>query len=291
MADDQTGGVGAPKKSVDLAKFRELEAQGKEAQAAAQQALDSLSHSYGSVQAALEARLEPFADIRKRMSAVTDIAGAASALGGVALKIADQQRALEALHPQGDNMGAFLDRSVEDVLGIRDIAAPPALDLPKLPPLPPHPALETNKRLERIERRFEQMQDIAQNSAQITNGLHASAAEIQASVKTFLSEFKTAAKDSDASTRRATYLAVLALIVAVATPIYQAWMEKPNSDPVLQASVEQLRAELTALREQQAEASDRLTETLNAADQDTVTVLRDIRDVLSVPSSANPTEP
>lgn len=70
---------------------------------------------------------------------------------------------------------------------------------------------ETNERLANIERGFEDLQEIAAESAKIQNLLNASAAE-------FLVKFEKASMDNQRSARVAIILATLAVIATIISP-------------------------------------------------------------------------
>lgn len=73
------------------------------------------------------------------------------------------------------------------------------------------PLEETNERLANIEKGFEDLQEIATESAKIQNLLNASAAE-------FLVKFEKASMDNQRSARVAIILATLAVIATIISP-------------------------------------------------------------------------
>ena len=77
---------------------------------------------------------------------------------------------------------------------------------------------ETNKRLENIEQGFEDLQNIASESAKIANMLNASAAE-------FLIKFEKASMDNQRSARIAIILATLAVISTLLSPFLPSIIE------------------------------------------------------------------
>ena len=121
---------------------------------------DAKRHS--AIHEQMEKAVEPYRGLQDRMKSLGLSAGKDSAIGRVAKQIADQQRAIEAMRPQ---IPEHLEKSEPRLPNIEPIK------------LPPNPVFETNERLERIEERFEQMQGIATDAAQIANGLQGAAAE------------------------------------------------------------------------------------------------------------------
>ncbi len=155
---------------------------------------------YSAIQEQMERALGPYHDLKERMKHLGLSAGEDSAIGRVAQKIADQQRAIDAMRPD-----------VADALASPEPPRMPRIDQIKFPP---NPILETNERLQRIEERFEQMQNIATDAAQIANGLQGAAAE-------FLQKFEKAAQDNDRTAGRAIWIGVVAVIIAIAMPAVQ----------------------------------------------------------------------
>ena len=219
---------------------------------------------YSAIQEQMEKALEPYRGLQDRMKNLGLSAGEDSAIGRVAKQIADQQRAIEAMRPHIPE----------------DLAKPEPPRLPNIEQikLPPNPIFETNERLERIEERFEQMQGIATDAAQIANGLQGAAAE-------FLQKFEKAAADNDRTAGRAIWIGVVAVIIAIAMPAvqigYSEFRRTPDNGPEIQSALEDVQAEVAGLRDAQAEASAQLGEVINSSDDETATILREIRDLLS----------
>lgn len=214
-------------------------------------------------QEAIKRSLGPLHDLQDRMKSVGIAAGPDSTLGRLAEQIGAQQSAIEAMRVQ--------DRDT--------------FRMPELPHIPPNPIHETNKRLERIEKRFEQMQGVANSAAEIATGLQGAAAE-------FLQKFEKAAASNDRSASRAIRIGAIAVIIAVAMPaapiIYSEYRREPSNGAEIQAALEEVRAELSTMREAQAEASDRLNEALTTFDSETTAVLRDIRELLAQGAGSSP---
>jgi hypothetical protein len=219
---------------------------------------------YSAIREQMEKGLEPYRGLQDRMKNLRLSAGKDSAVGRVAKQIADQQRALKAIRPN-----------------IRDDIAkpePPRLSNIEQIKVPPNPIVETNERLERIEERFEQMQDIATDAAQIANGLQGAAAE-------FLQKFEEAAKENDRTAGRAILIGAVAVIIAIAMPAvqigYSEFRRTPDYGPKIQSVLEDVQAEAAGLRDAQAEASAQLGEIIDSSNYETATILREIRDLLS----------
>ncbi|MBY6118535.1 hypothetical protein KUV64_05285 [Mameliella alba] len=220
----------------------------------------------------IEKALAPYHGLQDRMKKLGLSAGEDSNIGRVAKQIAGQQSAIEAIRSH-----------IHD-----DLAKPEPPRLPNIDQikLPPNPILETNERLERIEERFEQMQDIATDAAQIANGLQGAAAE-------FLQKFEKAAADNDRTAGRAIWIGVVAVIIAIAMPtfqiVYSELRRAPDNGSEIQPALEDVQAEVAGLRDLQAEVSARLAEVINSSDDETATILREIRDLLS--QRFSPVEP
>lgn len=218
--------------------------------------ITSQTKSFASAQETIKKSIEPFRDLQDRMNKLGLAAGADSPFKRLADQIGAQQSAVEALRV-------------------------PKLDTPrnpKIPSLPPNPTLETNKRLEQIEKRFEQMQSVATNAAEIATGLQGAAAE-------FLQKFEKAATENDHAARLAIRIGVFAVFIAVAMPaaqiIYSEYRREPSNEAEIQAALEAVQVELSAMRGAHAIASKRLNAALATSDSETVTILREIYDVLA----------
>lgn len=223
---------------------------------------------YSAIQEQMERALGPYRDLQERMKHLGVSAGEDSAIGRVAKQISDQQRAIDAMRPD-----------VSATLGSPEPPRMPRIDQIKFPP---NPLFETNERLQRIEERFEQMQDIATDAAQIANGLQGAAAE-------FLQKFEKAAQDNDRTAGRAIWIGVVAVVIAIAMPAvqigYSEFRRVPDNGPEIQVALEGMQAELTSLREAQAEALGQLGSAINSSNSETAAILREIRDLLSEPAA------
>lgn len=263
MSDDSQGDGEKPpkKKGVDLAALGEqLKAQGYDGGERG----EALKKAMEDMERQMEKALEPYRGLQDRMKNLGLSAGEDSAIGRVAKQIADQQRAIEAMRPH----------IPEDLTK----PAPPRLPYIEQIKLPPNPIFETNERLERIEERFEQMQGIATDAAQIANGLQGAAAE-------FLQKFEKAAADNDRTAGRAIRIGVIAVIIAIAMPAvqigYSEFRRTPDNGPEIQSALEDVRAEVAGLRNAQDQASAQLGEIIVSSNDETAKVFREIRDLLS----------
>ncbi|MCD9147790.1 hypothetical protein [Pseudophaeobacter flagellatus] len=216
------------------------------------------------IQEQMEKALAPYRGLQDRMKNLGLSAGEDSAIGRVAKQIADQQRTIEAMRPH-----------IPEDIAKPEPARQPNIDQFKIPR---NPIFETNERLERIEKRFEQMQGIATDAAQIANGLQGAAAE-------FLQKFEKAAADNDRTAGRAILIGVFAVIIAIAMPavqiVYSEYRRTPDNGPEVQSALEDVQAGVAGLRDAQAETSVQLGGIINASNDETVTILREIRDLLS----------
>lgn len=216
---------------------------------------------------AIEEAMHPFSGINDRMKHLTKLAGGQSTIGMVAQQIAEQQRAIDAL------------RIPDSIVNLHTLE-PDHIHVPavRMPELPPNPILETNRRLERIERRFEEMQDVAADAATIANGLQAHAAE-------FLVKFEKAATENGHSAGRAIRLGAIAILIAVAMPlaqiIYTEFWRVPSDAADMQNVIADMHREIGALQQTQADAAKRLEAALERSDQQTADALREIGRLLA----------
>lgn len=211
---------------------------------------------FTAAQKAMEETLGPFRDLQNRMKSLGLSVGEGSKLKHLADQIGGQQSAIESMRVAKREMPR----------------------IPELPPIPQNPIHETNRRLERIEERFEQMQGIAVNAAEIATGLQGAAAE-------FLQKFEKAATDNDRAAGRAIWIGVVAVVIAVAMPaaqiIYSEYRREANNGAEIQASLESVQDELATMRAAQAEASNRLTDVLATSGIETAAILREIHGLLA----------
>ena len=277
------------------------------------------SSDAGTVATDIEKRIAPFLDVQERMKSLAAFTGGGAALSRMAKQIAEQDRAIaafrkgiteqgraaaalrEQIAEQGRVASAFrkgmsnqIKTLSEPKLGIGNSQVPDIYaDTHRVRvDIPPHPAHETNQRLERIEERFEHMQEIAAKAAAIATGLQAYAAE-------FLSKFEIAAAANSRSAKGAIRLSVLAVIIALAMPsiqiAYTEFWRVPDESTAMQAVIADMKTEIIALRDAKALTFEQLAAALIESDRETASVLRSIgamrsRTSVEVPEPTAPSE-
>lgn len=184
----------------------------------------------------------------------------------IAAGIAEQQSTLDQMHH---------DR-LEIAPALRDIH------------IPENPLIETNKRLERIEHRFDQISHVAETSAQTATELQLAAAE-------FLKEFKEAASKNDEAAADAIGLGKKAMWAAVLIPILvfgaqiaaNAYMPSREAE-ALQQTVIGLQTEIDALQAADAAQTQRLIDAISASDEATAATILDGLREFQVPAADAP---
>lgn len=206
----------------------------------------------------------------KGVEGLTDqmqLAGLDGGLSKVAQKIADQQSAIASLRPLIPEMPR---------LSVREPMEFPVLRAHELD-IPPNPIHETNERLASIEQRFNRMEKIALDGAEIATGLQASAA-------TFLAKFEKASSDNDRTSARVVWLAFVAIVIAIAMPVAQVFYTElwraPADSASTQIAIADMKGEIKALQDTQKMASDELAKVLSFGNADMASALRDIRNLL-----------
>lgn len=230
--------------------------------------------------------------------ALTDRIGRLTKIGGLdsmtklSRQLAEQQKTLDAFaRPKYleafDGMAAATPKTREYT----------TRELPSIPQLhiPPNPIHETNRRLATIEERFDKMQEIAAQGAQIATSLQVSAAE-------FLAKFDDVASKNDKTAGRAVKIAIAAAIMAAVVPIGQTLYSeiwKARSDAVeMQKIVSELKAELGTLRDAQKQTAERFGEVIGVSNSDIASTLREVRDAIArtpptpaIPATSSPNSP
>jgi hypothetical protein len=198
--------------------------------------------------------------IEVRMKELLKVTGENSPLGRIAQDIAEQQRSIDDWNSKTAGIPNY---------------APPPIHMPK----PRNPMAETNTRLERIERQFEHILDVANRGEQNSVKLQATGAE-------FLQLFVKAANDTNQSGSKAIRVGWLALGIAVLTALAQiaAPVFMPDYEAAeLQQELVDLREEVAGLRSEQATMSERMIEALSAGDQATAAAVGDaVEEALAV---------
>lgn len=146
-----------------------------------------------------------------------------------------------------------------------------------IPEIPINPVVETNAKLDRIEQRFEEMQKIAANGAEIATGLQAYAAD-------FLQKFETAAEANNRAARLAIRVGGLAIAATVTVALvqigYSEWWRVPRDTAAAQQAIVEMRAEIEALRSVQADAAVRIEQAAREIDASTAEALWELIAVL-----------
>ncbi|MEE4210374.1 MAG: hypothetical protein V2I43_14060 [Parvularcula sp.] len=184
----------------------------------------------------------------------------------IAAGIAEQQSMLDQIHRDRIDVASIL----------------PDIHIPK------NPLVETNKRLERIEHRFDQISHVAETSAQTATELQLAAAE-------FLKDFKEAASKNDEAAADAIRLGKKAMWAAVLIPILvfgaqiAANVYMPNREAeALQQTVIGLQTEIDALQAANAAQTQRLIDANAASDEATAAAILDGLRELQAPANDAP---
>jgi len=194
--------------------------------------------------------------------------GEDSSFSRIAAGIAEQQSILDQMH--------------QDRLDVS-----PALHEIRLPE---NPLIETNKRLERIERRFDQISHVAETSAQTATELQLAAAE-------FLKDFKEAASKNDEAAADAIRLGKVAVWAAILIPFLVFGVQiaanafMPNREAeALQQTVTGLQTEIDAMQAANAAQTERLIDAIAASDEATAAAILEGLRALQAPDAADTTD-
>jgi hypothetical protein len=258
------GGVAETLKSFEVTDKAALAAMGMARLSSARQVAEEFDAiNRGSVKHAYEA-----ATGLRNLGMPPDITGGAAGLNAVS---------------SAKQLAARLDEQFKAIDALR---LPPA-EMPRLreptyrPPVMPvvkNPLIETNKRLQNIEVRFDKIGEIALNAAEIATSLQASAA-------TFLDKFEAAAKDNDKTTKRAIWIGVIAIFVAILIPLLQSayaeLVRAPADATAMQQAISDIKGEIKGLHDANALVSDKIAKTLSEHNADATQTLREIRDLLA----------
>lgn len=147
---------------------------------------------------------------------------------------------------------------------------------PKIPSIPEIPKIESpiaeiNRKLDRIEKQFSQVSVIVRESAQVATDMQAYAAE-------FLQKFEKAAEDANRSGNKAIKVGWIALAIAIvvgAGQIFAPTLMQDQEAEALRQTVIDLNSELSTMRMEQTEASERLIEALTSSGQATASALNE----------------
>ncbi len=124
------------------------------------------------------------------------------------------------------------------------------------PPLPKNPVLETNERLSQLEAHFTQMLNVMTNAAAIGTAL-------QGNANDFLGKFEKASEDTDKSARRAIRVGVIAILIAILTPVFQ--IAYSSYQDHTEMKLDRLTEEIVKLREGDVQAGEKLLNELQSS--------------------------
>ncbi len=192
---------------------------------------------------------------RLKAMRIYDRLGDISAQAGEGSRLADAIRGIEKQQGLLDDLSASTyERTIPTVSDILVIESP---------------IIETNRKLDRIEKQFSQISIIARDSARVATDLQAYAAE-------FLQKFEKAAEDANQSGSKAIKVGWLALAIAIvvgAGQIFAPTLIRDQEAEALRQTVVDLNAEISTLWAEQGGANERLIEALVNSDQATATVI------------------
>jgi hypothetical protein len=191
------------------------------------------------------------------------VVNAGSAMSKLAQQISDQRSAIASLRP--------LIPEIPDRL-----VMPEPMRIPELR-IPPNPLHETNKRLASIEERFDRMESIALNGAEI-------ATDLQASAATFLAKFEKASANNDRTSSRAIWLGIIAILIAVAMPVAQVFYTElwraPADSASQQAAIAEMKSQIKRLEDAQRAAAYELARVLSSGNRELTETLRNLRNLV-----------
>lgn len=122
------------------------------------------------------------------------------------------------------------------------------------------------------------MEAIALNGAEIATSLQVSAA-------TFLDKFEAVAKDNDKTTKRAVWIGLIAVFVAVVIPLLQSLYTEiyraPSDAATMQEAISDIKREVQGLQQTQAMVSDKIAAALAKNGEQATQTLKEIRDLLA----------
>lgn len=209
--------------------------------------------------------LAGYESVEKRMNDLLGASGRDSALGKIANDIAAQKRTLDSWETRS--------------LDVDRLAGAQPIHIPELR-IPQNPLVETNKRLARIESQFELISEVARESSQTAVGLQASAAE-------FLQKFEKAADDTNKSGSKAMLVALIAVLITIFQTVSPYVL--PDGDAAaLRQTVSDLQGEISSMRADQSESSQRLLEALATGNHETAAA---VRQAVEAALAAQPTDP
>lgn len=211
-------------------------------------------HEHAERMAKIAAPAREFTD-RLKATGIYDRLGDISERAGEGSRLADAIRGIEKQQGLLDDLSAStLEPTIPSIADI---------------PVTENPIVETNRKLDRIEKQFSQISVIARDSAQVATDLQAYAAE-------FLQKFEKAAEDANQSGSKAIIVGWIALAIAIVVGIGQIFaptLMRDQEAEALRQTVVDLNAEISTLRAEQNEANERLIEALANSDQATASAI------------------
>lgn len=165
----------------------------------------------------------------------------------------------------------------------------------RMPSIPPNPILKTNKKLEDIEAKFEQMLTVMSGAANI-------ATDIQGHAAHFLEKFDKASEQTDRSARGAVRVAIIAMVISVVTPfipmaVDYIWQDDTPAklESLTRQIIERQSDDRTAsdkllqqLLQTNRDSADRVAEALRLRDEQMSKVLEDIRKIAKQSGELSP---
>lgn len=166
-------------------------------------------------------------------------------------------------------------KSSDDLLGLKpsereNLAAalsstlrvPPKIEIP---PPPSNPVHGTNERLDGLLERFDWFETIATQTVELVHSMNTAASGL-------LDAFAKGAQDTEKFSRRSIWIAFMALLVAILTPIFQVWREGKKSGQQDEDTKQIVQTVLQQIRDAQQntfnETNGAMFERLNRAHED-----------------------
>ncbi len=171
--------------------------------------------------------------------------------------------------------------------------------------IPENPLIETNKRLESIEKLFGQIANVSENSAKVTFEIQLAAAEIlkgfkelQKDFKELLKDFKEAVSNNKENANKneeaaadGIKLAKLAILITIFTSLAPIAVNYFTPDPVAEAlrqTVSGLQKEIDAIQSANAAQTQKLIEAIAASDKATAAAILEGIETLQAQAAKTP---
>lgn len=198
-----------------------------------------------------------------RMQDLSNSLNQGSALQSVAKKISDQNARLTDFF-----------RPTEIGLSSRPHSEP------YIPKIPPNPVHDTNRHLEQMTARFDELLEFGQNTLEIMTGLQGAAAE-------FLDKFTKEAKANSRAARAAIFVGGLAVVISIVQIAYTEFWRVPRDTASMDAYLELLQIEIDQLQSAQIASSADLQTNLTAAMRTNAAVWERLETLLQEQASMN----